>query len=204
MKTLRTTNVLVSKTAISAILVLLAGQSLLAASAAAAAAPIKKPVANTQPAKTIPVKRAAITRSAQAKPAVNLTSTVFIERTEKNAAGVEKKVLKTPAQISIVPGDRVIFILDYINQGTEPAAGFQATNPIPGPIQFTSVREDWAEVSVDSGVNWGKLTALSVSDGSPVKLRPANAADVTHVRWIFPAAIEAGKKGSLSYTGVVK
>jgi hypothetical protein len=142
--------------------------------------------------------------AAQAKPGVKLTSSALIERTEKDASGAEKKVMKTPAQVSVVPGDRVVFVLDYVNESTEAASGFRATNPMPGAIQFTSVREDWAEVSVDGGANWGKLSALTVTAGTPAVTRPATAEDVTHVRWIFPAEIAPGKVGSLSYSGVVK
>lgn len=142
--------------------------------------------------------------AAQTKAGVKLTSSALIERTEKDASGAEKKVLKTPAQVSIVPGDRVVFVLDYVNEGAEGATDFRATNPMPAAIQFTSVREDWAEVSVDGGANWGKLAALTVTSGIPAVTRAATAEDVTHVRWVFPDVIAVGKKGSLSYTGVVK
>lgn len=141
---------------------------------------------------------------AQSKPGVKLTSSALIERTEKDAAGTEKKVMKTPAQVAVVPGDRVTFVLNYVNESTQAAAGFRATNPMPGAIQFMSVREDWAEVSVDGGVNWGKLSALTVTSGTPAVPRAAMQSDVTHVRWVFPAEIGPGKTGSLSYSGMVK
>jgi hypothetical protein len=141
---------------------------------------------------------------AQKKPGVKLTSSALIERTEKDASGTEKKVMKTPAQVAVVPGDRVTFVLNYINESTQAAAGFRATNPMPGAIQFIGVREDWAEVSVDGGVNYGKLAGLSVTSGTPATSRAASPSDVTHVRWVFPAEIGPGKTGSLSYSGVVK
>ncbi len=142
--------------------------------------------------------------AAQSKQGVKLTSSALIERTEKDASGAEIKVMKTPAQVSIVPGDRVVFVLDYTNEGSEAASGFRATNPMPAPIQFTGVREDWAEVSVDGGKAWGKLSALTISSGEPAAVRAATEADVTDVRWVFPADIAPGKSGSLSYSGIVK
>ncbi len=149
---------------------------------------------------------------AQAAPAgkapVSLSSDVKIERTELDAAGKEKTVLLNPKDVIVVPGDRVVFTLNVSNAGVEPASGFRATNPIPGPVTFIAVAEDWAEVSVDNGTSWGKLTTLSVkakaADTGAEIVRAAAAEDVTHVRWVFADAIAPGAKNSVSYRGVVK
>jgi hypothetical protein len=139
--------------------------------------------------------------------AVTLTSAVAIERVETDAAGKEQIVLKSPKDVMIVPGDRVVFTLEYNNEGKEPATGFRATNPMPGPVQFTAVTEDWAEVSVDGGKSWGKLATLTVpsksADGAD-SMRAASPQDVTHVRWVFADAIAPGGQGSVSYRGVIK
>lgn len=138
---------------------------------------------------------------------VVLSSEAMIERMETGADGKERLVLKQPKDVIVVPGDRVIFTLRYVNKGAEPASGFRATNPMPGPIQFVSVAEDWAEVSVDGGVSWGKLADLKIStktaDGVSGQ-RAANPEDVTHVRWVFGDAIPPGGEGSVSYRGIVK
>lgn len=158
-----------------------------------------------------------------AKPAVSLSSEALIERTETDASGAEKTVLKTPSEVKIVPGDRVVFALKYQNNAAVPADGFRATNPMPAPIQFISAAEEWAEVSVDGGKVWGKLASLKVTETvtktaivdadtgkvtSPAKseqiVRAAEASDVTHVRWVFAEPIAAGAKGSVSYRGVIK
>ncbi len=143
-----------------------------------------------------------------AKSPVSLSSEVRIERTETDAAGKEKNVLRDPKDVIVVPGDRVVFTLNVSNSGTEPAAGFRATNPIPAPVVFVAVTEDWAEVSVDNGVNWGKLATLSVkakaADTGADIVRAAAAQDVTHVRWVFTEAIAPGSKTAVSYRGVVK
>jgi hypothetical protein len=102
----------------------------------------------------------------------------------------------------------VVFTLKYANKGPEAAKDFRATNPMPGPVQFVAAAEDWAEVSVDGGKNWGKLSILTVSakgpDGVSEIRRPAGPEDVTHVRWVFPGAIAPGAEGSVSYRGIVK
>jgi uncharacterized repeat protein (TIGR01451 family) len=138
---------------------------------------------------------------------VTLASVAMIERVEVDAAGREKTVLKSPGEVIIVPGDRVVFTLTYSNKGSLPATGFRATNPMPGPVQFIGASEEWAEVSVDGGKSWGKLSALTVSskaaDGSEAT-RSATPEDVTHVRWVFANAIAPGSQGSISYRGVIK
>ncbi len=159
---------------------------------------------------------AAAAAAAQSKPAVSLASEVFVERKIVDAAGKETVSLKKPGEVVIVPGDRVVFKTSYKNNGADAATGFRATNPMPGPIQFVSAREDWAEVSVDGGVTWGKLAALmvtpkaeAVAEGTaPVATAPAaraaTEADVTHVRWVFNDPIPAGAGGEVSYIGFVK
>lgn len=139
---------------------------------------------------------------------VTLSSEAMIERITTDASGKETIGLKEPKDVVVTPGDKVVFTLKYKNEGSDPAVGFRATNPMPAAIQFIEVQEEWAEVSVDGGKNWGKLTALSVtnksSDGSADVTRPASAQDVTHVRWVFAQPIAVGAQGSVSYRGVVK
>jgi uncharacterized repeat protein (TIGR01451 family) len=178
---------------------------------AAAASGSLLPSASSAKAQT-PV--AAMAAAAQSKPAVSLASEVFVERKIVDATGKETISLKKPGEVVIVPGDRVIFKTAYKNNGTEAATGFRATNPMPAPIQFVSAREDWAEVSVDGGVSWGKLAALmvtpkaeAVADGAASAVpaaRAATEADVTHVRWVFNDPIPAGAAGEVSYIGFVK
>jgi len=149
----------------------------------------------------------AYAQSAPASP-VQLTSDVKIERTATDVAGVEKQVLYTPKDVAVVPGDTVLFTLQVNNTGTEPAVGFRATNPMPNAVGFVSVAEQWADVSVDDGVNWGKLPELKVKSKDPVTgtetERAATPEDVSHVRWIFADAIAPGVQRTVSYRGIVK
>lgn len=151
--------------------------------------------------------QAQMSQPAAASP-VTLRSDVKIERTERDANGIAKTVLLTPKDIAVVPGDNVIFTLYVNNSGSEPVVGFKAINPMPAAVNFASVWEDWAELSVDGGKVWGKLADLKVKtknpDGTAISERAATPADVTHVRWVFAEAIAPGAEGILSYRGVVK
>lgn len=146
--------------------------------------------------------------TAPAKSPVNLSSEVKIERSSIDSVGKEVITLFEPKDVTVVPGDRVVFKLNVVNNGAEPASGFRATNPIPAAVAFVAAAEEWAEVSVDGGTSWGKLAAMTVkvkaADTGVETTRAATAEDVTHVRWIFAGAIAPGAKTAVSYRGVVK
>ena len=167
----------------------------------------------TLPASMLAGSGIAQTASALAVPAnspVTLSSDVKIERTERDAAGKDKVILHDPKNVVVVPGDKVLFTLNVKNTGLVAASGFRATNPVPAPVTFVAVNEEWAEVSVDGGVTWGKLGTLTMNeapkatDNEAVPLRQADATDVTHVRWVFANTIAPSSQTSVSYRGVVK
>lgn len=131
---------------------------------------------------------------------VALTSAVFVEKTVLTD-GQQKIVLEEPSLV--VPGDKLVFVLNYRNKGATPATDFVVTNPMPGAVAFQSSPDQAAVVSIDGGRSWGTLSSLKVkeSDGT---VRGARPEDVTHVRWTFAKAIPAGQGGKLSFRGVVR
>jgi uncharacterized repeat protein (TIGR01451 family) len=139
--------------------------------------------------------------TAMAAQDVSLSSEVFVEKSVKDGKGDTKTVREKPAVVT--PGDRLVFVLSYKNQGAQPATGFALTNPIPPSVAFAAAEGAGSEVSVDGGKSWGQLAALSIAspDGSR---RAANPVDVTHVRWTFAQPIAAGAGGQLSFRGTVK
>lgn len=145
---------------------------------------------------------AAVPAAAQATAnAVAINSDVLVERTATDASGRSQTTLEEPA--TVVPGDRLVFVLRYRNNGAQPATDFVITNPLPDAVAFDSTSDATATVSVDGGRNWGPLASLTVTeaDGS---VRPARAEEVTHVRWAFTQPIPAGEAGRLMFRGVVK
>lgn len=138
---------------------------------------------------------------AQAANDVALTSAVFVEKTVPEANGKTRLVLEEPR--TVVPGDKLVFVLAYRNQGAKPATDFVVTNPMPGAVAYQGTGDAGAIVSVDGGKSWGPLSALKVrkADGS---VRAAYPEDVTHVRWAMKTPIPAGAAGKLSFRGVVR
>lgn len=139
--------------------------------------------------------------AAQSGNAVSLNSDVLVERTSTDAQGRQQVTLEEPGVV--VPGDKLVFVLRYRNNGAAPAGDFVVTNPLPTAVAFEGAGDDRAQVSVDGGRNWGALNALSVREADGTS-RPAAARDVTHIRWAFAQPIPAGEAGRLMFRGIVR
>ena len=113
--------------------------------------------------------------------------------------GKEKHVLVDPSVV--VPGDKLLFATAYQNKGTVEVKNFVVTNPIPAGVAFVHAGTDQFVVSVDGGKIWGNLAQLKVIDTAGS--RPAQASDVTHIRWTLPV-LAPGAQGALSYNAVVR
>jgi uncharacterized repeat protein (TIGR01451 family) len=138
---------------------------------------------------------------AHAADAVALDSSVFVERLVTAAGGKSRTVLEEPKIVT--PGDRLVFVLQYRNTGSQPAKDFIVTNPMPGPVAYQGTNDAFAQVSVDGGRSFGALAALKVKDMDG-QMRAARAEDVTHVRWALRDPIAAGGQGKLSFRGIVR
>lgn len=132
---------------------------------------------------------------------VALDSDVFVEKQITDASGRTRLVLEQPK--AVVPGDKLVFVLNYQNKSMGPATNFIVTNPLPAAVVYQGTTNGSPLVSVDGGRNWGALEALKIRDRSGV-LRNANPTDVTHIRWAFAKPIPAGSAGKLMFRGIVR
>jgi len=159
-------------------------------------------------ARTAFAEEAETTKSAlqDSRAFVKLQSIVQVERIEDTDTGTKATKYYAPQDVKVVPGDRLFFKLSYTNKSDNAATGFVATNPMPNAVEFSSVEEKWAVVSIDGGKNYGKLTDMTMDEKTAegMEKRPAKPSDVTHVRWVFKQPISAGEAGQLSFRGVVK
>jgi len=125
--------------------------------------------------------------------------------TEKKAAAADgtTRVTLVPTK-KVVPGDKVVFVLDYHNTGAQPLANVVLDNPVPQELAYRSAAQGspTPEVSVD-GKTYGELGALHVRTASG-GLRPASLDDVTSVRWRLASPITAGAHGQLAFQAVLK
>lgn len=139
--------------------------------------------------------------AAMAADGVSLVSKVFVEHTETTADG--KSVTTRAVPDVVIPGDRLVFLLTYHNDGAQPATDLVLTNPVPASVTYSGTDDTTATVSVDGGKTWGALGALTVALADGIT-RPAEAADVTHIRWTLRDPVPTGAGGELSFRGVVK
>lgn len=143
--------------------------------------------------------------AAMADDAMQLKSEVFQEIETADVSGKKKKMLVPAARV--VPGTEVVYVTTYKNAGDKPADKVVISNPIPANLEYKAdsayASSAAGEVSVDGGKTWGKLAALQVK-GADGKSRPAQGADVTHVRWVLGFPVKPGDEGKVTYRARLK
>ena len=138
---------------------------------------------------------------AMAANSVSLSSDVFVERKVDKPNGTTAVVLEQP--VTVIPGDKLVFVVKYKNVGRAPASDFSVTNPLPKAVAFNGTSNGGEIVSVDGGKSWGPLSSLTYQGENGAR-RPALMTDVTHVKWKFDRSLSAGSEGKLIFRGTVK
>lgn len=132
---------------------------------------------------------------------VEIQSSVLAEKRASAADGTTRVSLVPAARVT--PGDKVVYRLDYRNNGTQPASGLVIANPVPAAMHYAGPVEGSAapELSVD-GKTFGPLSTLKVREAGAE--RPAVAADVRVVRWRLAQPVAPGAKGQVSFRAILK
>ena len=138
---------------------------------------------------------------AQTQQTVSLASKAFVVKQIPDGPGKTKNTLVAPERV--LPGEALVFMLEYKNTGAKPATAFVINNPIPANVIYTGAEQPWAEVSVDGGKTFGQLATLKVAKGDGT-MRAALPTDVTAVRWKFAQPIPAAGEGRVMFFGMVK
>lgn len=141
--------------------------------------------------------------AAHAAGGLQLSNQVFQEIEVVGADGRPES--KTVPAATVVPGGEVFYVITYRNTGDKAADNVAITNPVPAELEFVAVLGPAPvnQVSVDGGKQYGALATLSVIDAAG-KPRPAQAADVTHVRWMLSTALQPGADGKVSFKARLK
>ena len=140
--------------------------------------------------------------AAAAAGGVELNAQVFQQVEVKAADGSVS--LKVMPVTNVVPGSEVTYVVTYRNNGTAPADAVTIDNPVPEDLLYVASAGNRAvdSVSVDGGKQYGVLAGLTVV-GEDGQSRPAQAGDVTHLRWEL-GSLAAGAEGSISFVAKVK
>jgi uncharacterized repeat protein (TIGR01451 family) len=138
--------------------------------------------------------------AAQGTGPISLNGDVKAVKIVTDADGKERTELVEPG--TIVPGDQLVFGTAYTNNSAEAVTGFTVTNPLPAAVRLAPDADPALDVSVDGGTTWGTIGTLTLTNADGTT-RPANHADVTHVRWVL-ASIAPGASGRLTYPAIIR
>jgi uncharacterized repeat protein (TIGR01451 family) len=139
----------------------------------------------------------------QAKSPIELASASKIEKTVKQADG--STVRKLVDAKSAAPGDEVVFVNTFKNNGQQAAGNLSLVNPIPANTFLKTAFGDKATItySLDGGKSFDAIEKLTVTSADG-KVRAARLDDSTHVRWVLAANLPAGQSGEVGFRVQVK
>lgn len=132
--------------------------------------------------------------SAAAWPEVRLSTSVSLVRMVVSADGVSQRQLADPALVAA--GDELRYVISFTNAGLLPVAGgaIVITNPIPEDTEyvFGSAGGDGARIlyAASPEGDFVPLQDLVVVENGAA--RPAKAADVRALRWIYELSLAPG------------
>lgn len=141
-----------------------------------------------------------VPQAASAQPGVRLDTQMFVERVTTDVNGRSRRILASADRLT--PGDQLIVIVHWRNAGSAPLRDQAVVRPLPRGVQIDPT-DPTMQVSVDGGAHWGRMDQLWL----PTPLggtRRAVAADVTHIRWSLPDAVQPGHAGRLSYRATTR
>lgn len=136
----------------------------------------------------------------------------LVTKAEREIEIVEKgvKLKKIGPPEKVVPGDEVIYTVTYTNKTGKPADNVSVTNPVPAHTRYRdgSAAGEGATItfSVDGGKSFAasdKLTVAIKDKGGNDIVRPAVAADYTHIRWQLKQSVAPGQSGTVRFRAVV-
>ena len=139
------------------------------------------------------------TAAAQDAGHLNVRTTVQKEEVVVDEDGRTSRKL-VPAD-TVVPGEDVVYTITFTNISDEVAENIVITNPIATDLTYVegSAYGPGTEIefSVDGGRTFAAPGDLTVDEAG--ESRPAEAADVTHVRWTMTNTLVAGAQGMASF-----
>ncbi|MFZ2994953.1 hypothetical protein [Sphingobium sp.] len=136
----------------------------------------------------------------EGKAPLRLDTQIFVERVTTDVNGRPRRLLASAGRAA--PGDQLIVIVHWRNEGDRPLRALAVTRPLPRGVDIDPANPA-IQVSVDNGARWGRMDQLWLP--TPLGgVRRAVPADITHVRWTLPDTVEPGRAGRLSYRATMR
>ena len=107
---------------------------------------------------------------------------------------------------TVIPGDRVVYTITFENISNDAAENVVITNPIADSLTYVdgSAFGPGTDIqfSVDGGQSFAAREALTVAENGDV--RPAEAKDFTHIRWVMKQDLPVGAQGMARFSADLK
>ena len=128
---------------------------------------------------------------------INLTAQVMVEKRVAGADGTIRIELARADRV--VPGDRIIYVIEYRNSGTTAASNLVVANPVPLGLTYAGAAPGMVapEVSND-GKTFAPIAELRVRGADGI-LRIAVPLDIRSVRWRLTGPIAPGASGKVAF-----
>ncbi|GHB04876.1 hypothetical protein GCM10009069_29270 [Algimonas arctica] len=137
--------------------------------------------------------------------ALSATQTVLKEiRTTTPSGDVTTRYV---AAELVIPGETIVYRLDYVNDSAESVTDMVLTMPVPAEVTFQDGSAEQAGMetsfSSDGGQTFFARPALMVDADEGVMV-PASAEDITHIRWVSNITVASNEDGILQFKAVLK
>jgi len=140
-------------------------------------------------------------------PAMALTASQTVQKEVRVTQADGTETISYQAADLVVPGERIVYTLNYNNDKAEPASNLVLTMPVPEVVNYedgTADRDGTSVVySADGGKTFKSRDALMVQALNN-ELRKASAEDITHIRWTIKGPVNPGSSGALVFKGILK
>ena len=108
---------------------------------------------------------------------------------------------------TVIPGEKVIYTIDFVNDSDAPATELVLAMPVPSNVRYLEGTADRADArvlySADGGATFAARDALilpAVGGGT----RTASSDDITHIQWTIPGPVAVGATDKVAFGGRLK
>ena len=118
----------------------------------------------------------------------------------------KKEIKRIPAK-KVAPDGEVIYTTTFKNTIDKTISNIVVTNPIPANMAYVNDSASGANTvitySIDGGKSYDDSAKLIIktTDG---KVRPAQSADFSHIRWVYKGDLATGKSSEVGFRAKVK
>ncbi len=128
-----------------------------------------------------------IAGSGPAKAAASpVTLSLSVMKEQRKAAADGTTTVSLVSAVHTVPGDRLVYVLTYVNTGQKPVSGMVFDYPLPKGVTYRAAAD-------------GSPAPQVSSDGSHFGAPSGDLSTVTALRWQVPGEVAPGAQGKITF-----